>query len=896
MADSFTPPAEVRANAKRGLELRREHGRGGTEVGVARARDLSNGKALPLETINRMSSYFARHEVDKQGEGWGKDSAGYIAWLLWGGDAGRAWVKSILNNEDKKDKAMTTELAYSYAGIIKQEKQADGTIKVYGKATDDSIDIDQQICDEEWLKEAMPHWFKTGGNIREQHSSIAAGVATDYEHKADDGHYITALIVDPVSVKKVEAGVLKGFSIGIRSPRVIRDAKAAGGRIVGGQIVEVSVVDRPANSNAKMTIAKAVDGELVEVAQEFSERPTPASIASAMNKYSDEQERDESGRFGSGGGSSSQQDHDRSVANSRALGAERRANSQAKDNAERTKNTVDRIKQDVAEAREKAEESKASQLDRVNETLDRANDALSQAESARESGNYSGAKEAALGSSMMFREANAGFRSATGSNFYAGFHQNVTESLGRYISGMDMASQAVEDRANLKTTETDLAKYSEDQERDESGRFGSGGGESSSESSGSSGTEISATDGNRMDVQVSSIQNDLAVLRSESGLDNDKVEELENLASAADQATADRDYEKANEHVMEIGRLAAESGRNAPDPTAETRLSNIQNAASRFGMTYGGLTGAGFNQPWAGSRLAPRESTENPDSGKSTTRIDLMSNIEIANKAAGLLAEIKKFDEKMFNNALTAIGGLISVEGKQAAQGHDERESIKDLLKSLKHLIHFYRGEAKEGEVTNPILALLGDDEGSVLPETHPAELLMAAEGDKKNPFAKEGDDEESEKDEPEKDDAGSKEPADEESDDKMDKADMCEKCDKSADECKCADKSVLSDPETAKIIEKAVKSARIAVEEELELLKSANVQLEAERDEALNKAASGGPVRSGLTTKNSKHNVDDLLVKATEYRAKAANTEDRLLSAGYLELADDLESKARKA
>ena len=642
-----------------------------------------------------------------------------------------------------------TELAYSYAGIIKQEKQADGTIKVYGKATDDSIDIDQQICDEEWLKEAMPHWFKTGGNIREQHSSIAAGVATDYEHKADDGHYITALIVDPVSVKKVEAGVLKGFSIGIRSPRVIRDAKASGGRIVGGQIVEVSVVDRPANSNAKMTIAKAVDGELVEVAQEFSERPTPASIASAMNKYSDDQERDESGRFGSGGGgsgSSDQQAHDRSVANSRALGAERRANSQAQDNAKQTSNTIDRIKQDVNEAREKADEIKGSQLDKVNETLDRANDALSQAESARESGNYSGAKEAALGSSMMFREANAGFRSATGRGFYSGFHQNVTERLGRYVSGMDMASQAVEDRANLKTTETNLAK-----------------------------------------------------------------------------------------------------------------------------------------------------TTENPDSGETSTRIDLMSNIEIANKAAGLLAEIKKFDEKMFNNALTAIGGLISVEGKQAAQGHDERESIKDLLKSLKHLIHFYRGEAKEGEVTNPILALLGDDDSAILPEMQPAEILMAADGDKKNPFAEEGDKEESDKEEPAKDDAESKEPTDEEPDDKMDKADMCEKCDKSADECKCADKSVLSDPETEKIIEKAVKSARIAVEEELELLKSANVQLEAERDEALNKAASGGPVRSGLTTKNSKHNVSDLLEKATDYRAKAANTEDRLLSAGYLELAEDLETKARK-
>jgi hypothetical protein len=263
MADGFAPPQGVRDNAKRGLELRREFNRGGTAVGVARARDLSNGKSLPLETINRMVSYFARHEVDKKGENWGNasdPSRGYIAWLLWGGDAGKTWADSIAEREKKKDKSMTTDFTHSYAAIIKQEKQEDGTLLVYGKATDDSIDIDQQICDAGWLDTAMPQWFKTGGNIREQHSNIAAGVAKELDSKAD-GHYISALVVDPVSVKKVETGVLKGFSIGIRAPRIVRDQKAANGRIIDGQIVEISLVDRPANPNAKLTLAKSVDGE-----------------------------------------------------------------------------------------------------------------------------------------------------------------------------------------------------------------------------------------------------------------------------------------------------------------------------------------------------------------------------------------------------------------------------------------------------------------------------------------------------------------------------------------------------------------------------------------------------------------------------------------------------------
>jgi hypothetical protein len=94
-----TPPESVRNNARRGLEMRREYGRGGTEVGVARARDLARGADISISTIRRMVSYFARHEVDKKGKGWspgseGYPSAGRIAWLLWGGDSGRSWANA----------------------------------------------------------------------------------------------------------------------------------------------------------------------------------------------------------------------------------------------------------------------------------------------------------------------------------------------------------------------------------------------------------------------------------------------------------------------------------------------------------------------------------------------------------------------------------------------------------------------------------------------------------------------------------------------------------------------------------------------------------------------------------------------------------------------------------
>jgi len=98
----------VREEAARGLAWRAEYGRGGTEVGVARARDLSNGSNISPDTIGRMVSYFARHAVDSKGEGWspGQDgfpSAGRIAWALWGGDAGRTWANKVAGQMDRED-------------------------------------------------------------------------------------------------------------------------------------------------------------------------------------------------------------------------------------------------------------------------------------------------------------------------------------------------------------------------------------------------------------------------------------------------------------------------------------------------------------------------------------------------------------------------------------------------------------------------------------------------------------------------------------------------------------------------------------------------------------------------------------------------------------------------
>jgi hypothetical protein len=103
----YTIPEGVKKEAKKSLEWRKEHKRGGTPVGLNTARTLSKGGQIGIEKVRHIAKYFPRHEVDKKGKGWkpGEDnfpSNGRIAWALWGGDAGWRWAKAIVEREEKK--------------------------------------------------------------------------------------------------------------------------------------------------------------------------------------------------------------------------------------------------------------------------------------------------------------------------------------------------------------------------------------------------------------------------------------------------------------------------------------------------------------------------------------------------------------------------------------------------------------------------------------------------------------------------------------------------------------------------------------------------------------------------------------------------------------------------
>ncbi len=114
----LTPTDSMKNEAQRGLDWRKEYGRGGTQVGLARANQLIRKERLSPDTVLRMYSFFSRHEVDKEGRGFRPSQEGYpsngrIAWALWGGDAGFSWStrkrNQIMTERDKQYEGLATK-------------------------------------------------------------------------------------------------------------------------------------------------------------------------------------------------------------------------------------------------------------------------------------------------------------------------------------------------------------------------------------------------------------------------------------------------------------------------------------------------------------------------------------------------------------------------------------------------------------------------------------------------------------------------------------------------------------------------------------------------------------------------------------------------------------------
>jgi HK97 family phage major capsid protein len=154
-----TPNSGMKSEARKGLDWRSEFGRGGTEVGIARARDIVNAKDLSDSTVKRMYSFFSRHEVDKNAQGFrpgekGYPSNGRIAWALWGGDAGFSWSKKLVNQMKKDerwsefiDKDVTIEPEQE---VIQMERHVVGV-----EETEDSFIVEFRKADMEAAEEPV---------------------------------------------------------------------------------------------------------------------------------------------------------------------------------------------------------------------------------------------------------------------------------------------------------------------------------------------------------------------------------------------------------------------------------------------------------------------------------------------------------------------------------------------------------------------------------------------------------------------------------------------------------------------------------------------------------------------------------------------------------------------
>ena len=277
------PTAEMATEAERGLKWRDEYNRGGTAVGVARARDIANRRNLSDDTVRRMVSYFARHEVDKQGEGFspgepGYPSAGRIAWALWGGDPGRTWAEAEVKRmgADNNQRRIREELSCSFKltechMTPEGEEPEDGVVarfqgiaSVFGQQFDAYVPSLGAIVPTivhpgsfaKTIQERRPEQTKILWQHRTDLPPIGAAVQLA---ESRDGLLIAGKIIDTTLgedvAKLMRGGVLGELSIGatpIKTDYSNPDAPEVR-NVREYMLHEVSVVDEGANPGSRVT-------------------------------------------------------------------------------------------------------------------------------------------------------------------------------------------------------------------------------------------------------------------------------------------------------------------------------------------------------------------------------------------------------------------------------------------------------------------------------------------------------------------------------------------------------------------------------------------------------------------------------------------------------------------
>ena len=277
---SFDPPKQAQENAERSLKKRAEKPpsqRGMTPVGLARARDLANGRELSPETVRRMLAYFTRHEVDKQGSTWDEYGKGRQAWDGWGGDAGFSFARKVVKQMNTADNK-TTLRAYGEAIQLSESNGYDvpegltvgkpfktlSLGQVSSRMSGDAIgkEINQDLITElvRVFKERRDHdpviidWqhatspFQSGSPAPPD-SGSALGMIIDLEMKNDGLYAIPAYNERGLEVVKNAGGVLWSSPEYIHGEIFSRDE---GQKVGDAQLLAITLTPRPAQSHNKI--------------------------------------------------------------------------------------------------------------------------------------------------------------------------------------------------------------------------------------------------------------------------------------------------------------------------------------------------------------------------------------------------------------------------------------------------------------------------------------------------------------------------------------------------------------------------------------------------------------------------------------------------------------------
>jgi HK97 family phage prohead protease len=217
-----------------------------------------------------MVSYFARHEVDKEGEGFdrgesGYPSAGRIAWALWGGDPGQSWANAKAAQLDRIDEEkrgiMTMEkklikitdcqiksadygMFEGYASVFNGLDSYNDTILpgAYRKSLESKKSV-AMLFNHSAFRPDMPAKIGRWTHMEEDQKGLYVKGQLALGHPTADAVYAS-----------LRAGTIDGLSIGYSVPQGGAEFRENVRYLKEIDLFEVSVVDFPADASARISM------------------------------------------------------------------------------------------------------------------------------------------------------------------------------------------------------------------------------------------------------------------------------------------------------------------------------------------------------------------------------------------------------------------------------------------------------------------------------------------------------------------------------------------------------------------------------------------------------------------------------------------------------------------